>query len=446
MKTTLRILIVEDDKYFLQHLREILSSFGVLEAATDWPSAAHLLKNHHYDLVVTDLHLPGGPEGIQVLDAARNQHAMRIMLTSSNDDALIRLAYAQGAQHVLTKAQAREHLPAFVRSVVTHRDHQKLSRIFDERFPTKDGVLIADITRLLTSPWQGRSLLITGPTGTGKSVLGKLLAESIAGAGAPFVHINCSEIPDNLLESELFGHEKGAFTGADQKREGKLKAADGGVLFLDEVGTMSPAMQQKLLKAIEEKTFFPVGATKQERSAFTLITATCENLPEKIRHGSFREDLFFRIAGLMVRLPPLAERRGDIEGFVRFFQNQSPRRFVMTPEATRLLTERRWPGNIRELRQAILALADINIGVVDVASLEKVLGGVAGAASATGILNDDIRDFVRENGLRGYFQHIEKELAKEALERHQGKITLCIRELKISSSAFYRILQEHQLG
>jgi DNA-binding NtrC family response regulator len=446
MKTTLRILAVEDDKYFLQHLREILSPFGLLETATDWPTAAQLLKNNHFDLVVTDLHLPGGPEGIQVLDAARTQHAMRIMLTSSDDDALIRLAYAQGAQHVLTKTQAREHLPAFVRSLLTQRDHQKLSRIFAERFPTKDTGLIAEITRLLTSPWQGRSLLITGPTGTGKSVLGKLLAESIAGVGAPFVHINCSEVPDNLLESELFGHEKGAFTGADQKREGKLKAADGGVLFLDEVGTMSPSMQQKLLKAIEEKTFFPVGANKAEKSAFTLITATCENLPEKIRQGTFREDLYFRIAGLNLRLPSLAERKGDIEAFVRFFQQQSPRRFVMTPEASRLMSERHWPGNIRELRQAILALADIGQGVVDVPAMERALGETTVIASATGMLNDEIREYVRQHGLRGYFQYIEKELAQEALARHQGKITLCIKELKISSSAFYRILQEHQIG
>lgn len=446
MKTTLRILVVEDDKYFLQHLREILSPFGIIETASDWPAAAQLLKNNRYDLVVTDLHLPGGPEGIQVLDAARMQHAMRIMLTSSEDDALIRLAYAQGAQHVLTKTQAREHLPAFVRSLLTQRDHQKLSRIFDERFPTKDTALITEITRLLTSPWQGRSLLITGPTGTGKSVLGKLFAESIVGAGAPFIHINCSEIPDNLLESELFGHEKGAFTGADQKREGKLKAADGGVLFLDEVGTMSPSMQQKLLKAIEEKTFFPVGASKAEKSAFTLITATCENLPEKIRQGHFREDLYFRISSLSVRLPSLAERKGDIEGFVRLFQQQSPRRFVMTPEASRVLSERSWPGNIRELRQAISALADIGEGVVDLPALRKVLGEASAAPLSAGLLNTDIRDYVRLHGLRGYFQYVERILAQEALERHDGKITLCIKELKISSSAFYRILQEHQIG
>lgn len=446
MKTTLRILIVEDDKYFLQHLREILTPFGVLETAMEWPAAAKLLKNNHYDLVVTDLHLPSGPDGIQVLEAARQQHAMRIMLTSSDEEALITLAYAQGAQHVLTKTQAREHLPAFVRSLLTQRDHQKLTSLFEERFPTKDAGLIADITRLLTSPWQGRALLITGPTGTGKSVLGKLLAETLVGQSAPFIHLNCSEIPDNLLESELFGHEKGAFTGAEQKREGKLKAADGGVLFLDEVGTMSPSMQQKLLKAIEEKTFFPVGSSKAEKSAFTLITATCEDLQAKIRQGIFREDLYFRLAALTVKLPSLSERKSDIEGFVRFFQQQSPRRFVLTPEASQTLVSRSWPGNIRELRQTILALADIGKGVVDVAALEQVLGESESSGQSTGLMNDEIRQYVLTHGLRGYFQLVEKQLAQEALEKHQGKITLCIKELKISSSAFYRILQEHQIS
>lgn len=445
MKATLRILIVEDDKYFLLQLKEILAPFGVIESAMAWPEAQPLLKANIYDLIVTDLHLPDGPQGLLVLDMARKQNAMRLMLTSSSDEVLISKAYQLGAQHVLTKSQVAQNLPSFIRSLLAQKDLQRLSQFFNDRFPTKSPLLQQEITRLLTSPWQGRSLIITGPTGTGKSVLGKLLAENLMGADAPFIHLNCSEIPDNLLESELFGHEKGSFTGADSKKIGKLKAADGGVLFLDEVGTMSTSMQQKLLKAIEDRTFYPVGSTKAEKSSFTLITATCEDLKLKIQQGLFREDLYFRLSGLQLALPSLRERSEDIENLVRFFQQQSPRRYVLTPEAMTLLKSHSWPGNIRELRQILLGLADIGTGVVTDENVRSILNLNLVASENAGLINAEIRSYIRTHGLRSYFQLVEKEIAQEALILHSGRITSCIKELKISSSAFYRILQENQL-
>lgn len=446
MQPTLRILIVEDDKYFLLQLKEILSPFGVIETAMTWPEAQTLLKNNVYDLIATDLHLPEGPQGLLVLEMARKQNAMRLMLTSSSDEELISKAYQLGAQHVLTKSQVAQNLPAFIRSLMAQKDLQRLGQFFNDRFPTKSPLLQQEITRLLTSPWQGRSLLITGPTGTGKSVLGKLLAENLMGADAPFIHLNCSEIPDNLLESELFGHEKGAFTGADSKKLGKLKAADGGVLFLDEVGTMSPSMQQKLLKAIEERTFYPVGSTKAEKSSFSLITATCEDIQIKIQQGLFREDLYFRLSGLQLALPALRERSEDIENLVRYFQQQSARRYVLTPEALTLLKVHSWSGNIRELRQTLLSLGDIGTGVVTDKNVKAILIINPAASENSGLINAEIRSYIKTHGMRSYFQQVEKEIAQDALIRHAGRITACIKELKISSSAFYRILQENQLG
>lgn len=446
MKPNLRILIVEDDKYFLLQLKEILAPFGIIESAMAWPEAQLLLKENFYDLIVTDLHLPDGPQGLLVLEMARKQNSMRLMLTSSSDEDLISKAYQLGAQHVLTKSQVSQNLPPFIRSLLAQKDLQRLNQFFNDRFPTKSTFLQQEITRLLTSPWQGRSLLITGPTGTGKSVLGKLLAENLLGAEAPFVHLNCSEIPDNLLESELFGHEKGAFTGADSKKIGKLKAADGGLLFLDEVGTMSSSMQQKLLKAIEERTFYPVGSTKADKSSFTLITATCEDLQSKIQQGLFREDLYFRLSGLQLAIPALRERSEDIENLVRYFQLQSPRRYVLTPEAMSLLKLHTWPGNIRELRQTLLSLADIGAGVVSEESVKSILSVNPVMNEQVGLVNAEIRSYIKTHGLRSYFQLVEKEIAKDALSRHSGRITSCIKELRISSSAFYRILQENQIN
>ncbi len=446
MKTALRILVVEDDKYFLQHLRDILAHHGTVDAAEDWPTAERLLAGTPYNVVVTDLHLDDGGEGLRVLDEARRQGALRLVLTSDQRDEVVAEAYARGAQHVLGKKLVAETLPAYLKSLLHQLHREAWEAALDERFPTKDSGLRESILRLLATPWQGRSLLLTGPTGTGKSALGKLLAELLHGDGAPFIHLNCSEIPDNLLESELFGHEKGAFTGADQRREGKLKLADGGVLFLDEVGTMSPAMQQKLLKAIDERTFFPVGAKRAVESRFTLVAATCEDLPRKIAGGLFREDLYFRLTGLTLRLPALSERRDDVEVLLRHFQRQFPRRFVVLPEALERLRSYPWPGNVREFRQAVQTLSEGNQGVVTARHVEALLGtGPAPSSGEAGLVGPEVRRYVAENGLRAYFQEVERQLAQEALERHQGKITSCIRELRISSSAFYRILQAHQI-
>lgn len=448
MKTSLRILVVEDDKYFIAHLKEILGAFGPVESAVEWTQAEGLLKENVYDVVVTDIHLDENPDGMKVLDEARRQGAMRLVLTSSNSESVITEAYSRGAQHVLGKEHAHETVPAYLKGLLHQRHQGQLQEVFESRFPLTNPSLRNQISKLLTTPWQGRSLLLTGATGTGKSLLGKLLSELVFGAQAPFVHINCSEIPDNLLESELFGHEKGSFTGAEQRRVGKLKLADGGVLFLDEVGTMSQAMQQKLLKAIEEKTFYPVGSNKQETSRFTLITATCEDLTEKISVGNFREDLYFRLNGFQIRLPSLKERPEDIEMLVRYFQSLNSRKFVIKQAAMEKLITHSWNGNIRELKQVVMNLADGGTGLVGPEEVEALIqsANTEKTTNGSGLINDDIRKFVVEKGLREYFQIVERKITEESLKRHQGKITSCIKELKISSSAFYRILQAHNIN
>jgi DNA-binding NtrC family response regulator len=445
MNRTLRILIIEDDKYFLSHLREIVSPFGVIDSAIDLEGALSLLQNS-YDLIITDLHLPSGPDGLKVLNSVRLRKCMKIMLTTSEDDTHLAQAYKSGADHVLRKSQIRETLPQYIKSLLNQEDKNRVTDILQERFPTQDKLLISQISKLLSISWQDRSLLITGPTGTGKSVLGKIIADELIGANAPFIHINCSEIPDNLIESELFGHEKGAFTGADQKKIGKLKAADGGVLFLDEVATMSVSMQQKLLKAIEDKTFYPVGSNKLEKSHFILISATCEDLQNKISQSLFREDLYFRLSGLRLHLTSLKERTDDILSYIKLFQKQTSRRFIISNEVLSKLQTYNWPGNLRELKQVIMEFSDINEGVILANHFEQITNSQnTSHQPSAGLLNDEIRRFISNNGLRGYFQFIEKEITQELIKKNNGKITQCMKELKISSSALYRILHENNI-
>ncbi len=439
MKQVMRILIVEDDKYFLSHLREVLSPFGVLESATCWNQTEELLNKEFYDLIITDLHLKEGPDGIRVVELAHKKSFPVIMLTTSDEEDLLTKAYASGALHILRKSQIRESLPGFIKSVFKSESGSNKT-LFESRYPTRHSALRADILKLIQTPWQGRALLITGPTGTGKTMLGKLLAEEIIGEKAPFVHLNCSEISDSLIESELFGHEKGAFTGADVRKIGKIKSADGGILFLDEVGTMSQAMQQKLLRAIEDKTYYPVGSSKPEKSNFILITATCENLKNKMSLGQFREDLYYRISSLQIDIPALNKRPEDIDVFTQYFLKQSARHVILSDKAKNTLRQMEWRGNIRELKQFILDLADSHKGII-----EEIKTEGSATFSNEGLINSEIRDYIESKGLRAYFQLVESTILKELLEKHNGKITQCMKIMQISSSAIYRILQEHKI-
>lgn len=438
MKSKLSFLIIEDDKYARLNLLEILRPFGVADEACDLHSAENKLLMNHYDVVITDIELGSG-SGVDLIGKIVKKGSHCIVVSSFECEETIEKAYTLGAKHFLSKFKIKDQLPAYIQKFIHARD-SIFDKIIKDDFITQDEELIQEIRRLCDINWKGQTLFISGPTGTGKSLLGKLIHE-ITHPEANLVHLNCSEVSENLLESELFGHEKGAFTGADQKKEGKLKLAHGGTLFLDEVATMPMSMQQKLLKALDEKTFYPVGASTPVRSEFTLVTATCENIQEKISKKEFREDFFHRITGFQFHLKSLSERSNDIELLVKHFQKKSPRRFVIKPEAMDLLKKHSWKGNIRELRKTCERFSQGISGIIDEALVRKMLG-----LEITNVpLKENWEDHVFEHGLRSYISQIEKKAVEEAMMRNQGKITACIKDLKISSSAFYRILQENKL-
>lgn len=438
MKARLSILIIEDDKYSRLNLREILQPYGAIEEAVNVPEAREKLKSYVYDIVITDIELGDG-SGVEVIPEIVKRGSHCIVVSSYENDETIEKAYTLGARHYLSKFKLKEQLPVYIHKFLMAKN-SRFEKFLNEDFITQDPDLTSSLQRLCEINWKNQTLLIEGPTGTGKSLLGKLIHEMTT-PDANLVHLNCSEISEQLLESELFGHEKGAFTGADQKKDGKLKLAHGGTLFLDEVATMSLSMQQKLLKALDEKTFYPVGSSQAVRSEFTLVTATCEDLAEKIKKKEFREDFYYRISGFRFRLKPLSERTQDIDLLVKKFQKDSPRRFVMKPEAIDILRTHSWPGNVRELRKVCERFAQSVTGIIDAQTVQQTLNHVSSSLP----VNESWENYVKEHGLRSLISQLEKRAVEESMKRNKGKITACIKELKISTSAFYRILQENQL-
>lgn len=438
MKTKLSFLIIEDDKYARLNLLEILRPYGVAEEASDLQSADDKLKSQYFDVVITDIELGHG-SGTDLIGKIVQKGSHCIVVSSYENEETIEKAYELGAKHYLSKFKIKDQLPTYIQKFINSRN-SVFDKLIKEEFITQDSELISELKKLCDINWKGQALFISGPTGTGKSLLGKLIHE-ITHPEANLVHLNCSEVSENLIESELFGHEKGAFTGADQKKDGKLKLANGGTLFLDEVATMPLSMQQKLLKALDEKTFYPVGASTPVRAEFTLVTATCEDIKDKISKKEFREDLFHRITGFQFHLKSLSERPDDIELLVKHFQKKSPRRFVIRPRAIEALKKYQWPGNVRELRKTCERFSQGISGIIDEDTVSKMLD----TESRPMISKDMWEDHVFQFGLRSYISQIEKMAAEEALKRNQGKITACIKDLKISSSAFYRILQENKL-
>jgi DNA-binding NtrC family response regulator len=438
MKSNLSFLIIEDDKYARLNLREILMPYGVVEEAPDLETARIKLSDRFYDIVITDIELGEG-SGVELISSIVRKGSHCIVVSSYEGEETIELAYTLGAKHYLSKFRLKEQLPIYIQKFI-HLRNSQFEKILKEDFITQDEELIGELRKLCDVNWKNQSLFISGPTGTGKSLLGKLI-HGITHPEANLVHINCSEISENLIESELFGHEKGAFTGADQKKDGKLKQAHGGTLFLDEVATMPLSMQQKLLKALDEKTFYPVGSSTPVKAEFTLITATCEDLQAKMAKKEFREDLFHRITGFQFRLKPLSERTNDIELIIKHFQKSSPRRFVIKPEAIEALKKYSWPGNIRELRKTCERFSQGVSGIIDAVMVSRMLG----VSSTEALPTEGWEDHVFQFGLKSYINQLEKRAVEEAMKRNKGKITASIKDLKISSSAFYRILQENQL-
>ena len=363
------ILVVDDDDAHRTVLKAVLKGWGYdIHEANDGYVAVEKVKDNPFDLVLMDIRMLklSGIEALKQIKILNPAIPIIIMTAYSSVETAVE-ALKKGAYDYLPKPLDFDELRLVMERGLEHcqlrEENRILKKALGSRFDTRNIIgrspamvqLMETVAQVAPSD---ATVLITGDSGTGKELVAGAIHFNSSRNRAPFIKINCAAITETLLESELFGHEKGAFTGAYRKKEGRFKQADGGTLFLDEISEMYPTMQVKLLRALQEREFTPVGGEKDVQIDVRIVAATNKNLAEMIEQGSFREDLYYRLNVIEIHLPPLCRRREDIPliagHFLSRFKEENKKNIKgFTPRAMDKLIRYRWPGNVRELINVI---------------------------------------------------------------------------------------------
>lgn len=428
----LKILLVEDDLLSRLSLKSRLETVAHVTEAVNSSEAIDFSHTTYFDFAFVDLDLEAELVGLNIVKELKKKNVYTVVLSGREDDSIIEEAYTLGCNDYLSKPFTKTAIEAVLKRF-TNTQNDLLSQLKNVLM-TNDSDLESQIKTIEKALYGDHPILITGESGTGKTFLAKFIHD-LVGKEKPFIHLNCSEISESLLESELFGHEKGAFTGALKTKKGLMELADGGVLFLDEIATLSLGMQKKLLKAIEEKTFYPVGSEKSVTSHFRLVSATCEDLKGKVKKGEFREDFLFRLDGFNVYLKPLRKRKSDLNNLVNFFLKKNKRRIILTSEARAELLNYSWPGNIRELQKVVEVLRSSEKGIIEKHDLRELLINTIVATQ-----NYVNFEKAKEIGLSAYVEMIEAEVLQKVLAENNDKVRKTLSDLKLSNNTFYRIM------
>jgi two-component system nitrogen regulation response regulator NtrX len=438
-----RILIIDDERAVRETLSEILTDEGYLvTSVASGEEGLRRLTEEPFDLAFLDVWLRDR-DGLSILEAARDRlREVPVVMISghANVETAVR-AVRLGAEDFLEKPLSLDRVLLTAQKAIERRS--LLAQIASLAGRSEPEELVGDsppMRRLKeeiarVAPTDAR-VLITGENGTGKELVARALHRLSARAESPLVEVNCAAIPEELIESELFGHVRGSFTGASEDRRGKFEEADGGTLFLDEIGDMSARTQAKVLRALQEGRFTRVGGSKPIVSDARILSATNKNLSAEIARGQFRDDLFFRLAVVPIDVPALRERTGDIPVLARHFLEQASHRFgrrgkTLSAEALEALQAYRWPGNVRELQNLIERLMILSprqeIGVEDLpAEFRREDGAIAPDAP-----------------LREAREDFERRYILSALRRSRGNVTRAAETLRIERSSLYRKLRSY---
>jgi DNA-binding NtrC family response regulator len=445
-----RILLVDDEVDILNVLKFVLEKEGFqVDTAQSGEEALRLFEKSHYDIVLSDLKMPG-IDGIQLLE--------RVKELSPSTDVVIMTAYAsidsavtaikKGASDYIVKPFINEDVKMRLKRILEHKSLQKevealkyqLSQRLKGDIFWGASPQMLEIMRLLERVIPTKSpILILGESGTGKGILAEFIHRNSPRQDKPFISINCSAIPENLLESELFGYKKGAFTGAITDKKGLIELAHGGTLFLDEIGDMPLNLQAKLLKFLETGEFIPLGDTIKKQVDVRILSATNKNLEELIKEGKFREDLYFRLNVIEIKIPPLRERREDIPALVYFLIEKLAKEHGkeikgITNDALSFLINYDWPGNVRELKNVLERAVILSTGdFITARELPERIKGHKEEVPQVRTLKEALEDF-------------EKNIILNTLKQVDFNKEEAAKVLGIDLATLYRKIKKHELS
>ncbi|MCE9534108.1 MAG: sigma 54-interacting transcriptional regulator [Planctomycetes bacterium] len=454
-ETQLNVLVIDDEKLHAQTVAEILERQGYhCTVATSGKEGSRKIDQQAFDLIITDLKM-GDLDGLAILRKAREvqQEAEVMVVTGYGDVKTAVTALQEGASHYLLKPLDKNELLAVVAKSVENLSRNRalrdLRKQLDERFGF-EGIIGSDpkmmdvINRLKAYAPTKATVLILGENGTGKELVAKALHTNSPRKNKPFVAMNCAALNENLLDDEMFGHEPGAFTGADKMRKGRFEHAHGGTLFLDEVGDMPLALQAKLLRVLENGEVSRIGSNELLKVDVRLIAATNRNLETLIADGKFRQDLYFRLKVGTLRLPPLRERRDDIPRLVPHFLNEFNSRYgkhvsELSKGVWKAFEHYSWPGNVRELRNQIESMIVVDsdgiLGMDDLPDGDSLKGAApvsSGSAGADALIGKPLRE-------------VERFYMEKALEITNGNREEASRMLGIGERTLYRSIRDWKI-
>jgi DNA-binding NtrC family response regulator len=451
MKTHWKILVVDDEEVMCESLAAWLREDGyAVDTASSGRQALDQARQQDYAIYFVDLKMPGGMDGIETMMQIRRLHpeASIIIITAYATVDTAIAAMKEGAQEYIVKPCNPEEISLLVSRIIKVKNLQrentilrkKLSHSYSAHDVISKNPRMRQILELAAQVASLRStVLIQGESGTGKELIARAIHTSGDRAQKPFVAVSCAALAETLLESELFGHEKGSFTGATERKRGKFEMADGGTIFLDEIGDISPKLQVDLLRVLQERSFYRVGGSEEVRVDVRVIAATHVNLQLAVSEGKFRDDLFYRLNVIEIRIPPLRERREDIPLLVRHFMERLSHELgkdvgEISQGALKILIDYNWPGNVRELENAV----------------ERALVTCKGQE-----LTDEDFSFLALNGLASKawsvpagmtLQEMEKQLIVATIERTGGNIKESASILGIDRSTMYEKIKRYEIS
>ena len=452
-----KILIIDDDEEIRTQMKWAVAADYHVALAGDRLEAIEVFRTHGPQVVLLDLGLPPSPndtsEGMATLAAllTLDRSAKIIIISGQSDrDNAVR-AIGAGAYDFLSKPMDVEQLRLLLQRCVfvseLERDYRQLQD--EERPGLFEGILgshpkMEEVFKIVGKVAKATApVLILGESGTGKEMVANAIHRRSPFKNKPFIAINCNAIPENLIESELFGYEKGSFTGANSQKIGLIETAAGGTLFLDEIGDLPPPVQVKMLRFLQEKRIQRVGGRQEIEVDVRVLAATHVDLTKAIEQGRFREDLYFRLAVVTCKLPPLRERGDDVvllaQDFLKRFGKQNGRENLsFEPQALKAIARYPWPGNVRELQNRIqraVIMADSRRICCEDLEIETSTGSRETGPSST-------IDLSQGGGLKEARETVERELVSQALERNYRNVTAAARELGVSRPTFYELMNK----